>query len=554
MALVMLGYVRYDPYQVDGDAVSYMDLASAILHGRWHEIVNGLWNPAYPALLADGKLIAHADRMHELQVFYWVNYVIFLGSIACTAFFVRSLLILRGNEKNEQKWMLSDKLLYLAAYSIVFLSWQYEFSLGKIRVDGLFAACLLLAFGSLLRMVHSNGLGPAIGAGVSFGLAYLVKSPGFVVAMTAFALFLVYLYFQSKLKLERWRLLAWIVAFLVVAGPYMAALSLQKGRIDVGDSGRLNYAWYVSGTAPLHLLNDQPARFGHADVQLRHSQIELASNPGIVSFVHFPNATYGPWFDPSYYNEGVIPRFSLRLQLKLILDQSREVVYFLEVHSLILALLVFSGMAGAHLARERSLRHFLILLYVMLAFCFVMYVCVQFLDRYVGGVFWIASIATLGLLILRNDLRRGMTEGATIFMGIAFLLLGAQSVGQMRQFAVFHGQSHGWENKEEFAAARSLRAAGILAGSSVACFRACNTGSYWARLSNVHITSEIFDPRYIADVGDGAEMWESLPNKPLVLSTLRKAGARAIIGYFEQAPGSGEGWHHLAGHYYLMPL
>ncbi|MGC1784368.1 MAG: hypothetical protein WA708_17730 [Acidobacteriaceae bacterium] len=55
MAVVMLGYVYYDPFQIDRDAVSYMDIGSAILHGRWHETVNGLWNPGYPALLALGK-------------------------------------------------------------------------------------------------------------------------------------------------------------------------------------------------------------------------------------------------------------------------------------------------------------------------------------------------------------------------------------------------------------------------------------------------------------------------------------------------------------------
>lgn len=45
MAILMLGYVRYDPYQIDGDAVSYMDIASAMLHGRWHDVVNGWQRP-----------------------------------------------------------------------------------------------------------------------------------------------------------------------------------------------------------------------------------------------------------------------------------------------------------------------------------------------------------------------------------------------------------------------------------------------------------------------------------------------------------------------------
>ena len=36
--------------------------------------------------------------------------------------------------------------------------------------------------------------------------------------------------------------------FAMVAGPYVAALSMQKHRFDFGDSGSLNYAWFAGGT------------------------------------------------------------------------------------------------------------------------------------------------------------------------------------------------------------------------------------------------------------------------------------------------------------------
>ncbi|MGH9617191.1 MAG: hypothetical protein ACRD28_10660 [Acidobacteriaceae bacterium] len=64
-ATVMLGYVRYDPYQLDGDAISYMDIASSLAHQRWHEAVNGLWNPGYPALLAIAEKFNHFGRMQD---------------------------------------------------------------------------------------------------------------------------------------------------------------------------------------------------------------------------------------------------------------------------------------------------------------------------------------------------------------------------------------------------------------------------------------------------------------------------------------------------------
>ena len=325
MALIMLGYVQYDPYQIDGDAVSYMDIASSILHGRWREIVNGLWNPGYPALLALGKLFTHADRMHELQVFYCINYFIFLTSIACATFFVQALLVLRLasiRELNDRPaWVLSDRLVYLAAYSIIFFSWVHEFSPGKIRVDGLFASLLLLAFGFLLRMAYLPTIAPAIGMGLCFGLAYLVKSPGLIIAVFTFSLLLIVQILQPRFFAKQWRILIAGLIFAAVAGPYIVALSIQKGRVDFGDSGSLNYAWYVSGTQPVHLLNRQTTRFGNSRVNLKHPDTQMMSDPIVVYFPHFPNATYGTWFDPSYFNEGVTPHFSLRAQVRLTMEQ-----------------------------------------------------------------------------------------------------------------------------------------------------------------------------------------------------------------------------------------
>lgn len=556
--LVMLGYVRYDPYQVDGDAVSYMDIASNILHGRWHTIPNGLWNPGYPALLAIGKLIIHPDRVHELQVFYWVNFVIFCFSLACASFFVRSIVVARNAANNAStstpRWLLSNPFLYVTAYAIVFLSWQYEFSVGKIRVDGLFASLLLLAFGCVFRFSVNKSICPAIGIGFSFALAYLVKSPGFVIAVVSYILLAGYLILESQFRIKGYRLLISFVVFALVVGPYIGALSWQKRRFDFGDSGRLNYAWSVSGTDALHLLNGQPARDGNASVYLKHPQIQLLANPGVVFFPEFPYATYSPWFDPSYYNEGVVPRFNIKLQIHSVLQQLRRFWIFVVVHSLVLALLAICIAVKSKMPRLKRISGMLVLVCGVAVFCFIMYLCVLFRDRYVAGLFWVACISVFGMLESRSEFDRSMIEGSALFMAIAILLMGARSVAQMRQSVIFRGVKYGWYNSEEFDAAKTLNQVGILPGRNVACFRACNTGAYWARLAGVHVVSEIFDPKYIRDTGDGEKMWQSLPNKSAVIDALAHSGASVLVGYFEVPPESHDSWRLLAGHYYWMPL
>jgi hypothetical protein len=559
-AALMLGYVRYDLYQIDGDAVSYMDIASAMLHGRWHDVVNGLWNPGYPALLALGKLLTHADRMHELQVFYWVNYCIFLFSLACTASFVRSLLRVRNLTTNEIStpiaWAISDPLLYIAAYSVVLYSWQQEFSFGKIRVDGLFASLLLLAFGFLLCAAVTKSYASAVGLGFSLGLAYLVKSPGFVLAGMALVVLAAFLFMQHSVHHPIRKTLVAMVFFTVVAGPYITALSIQKGRFDWGDSGKLNYAWHISDTQPMHLLNNQLWRFGSASVHLKHPEIELLSEPVVVYFPHFPHATYGPWFDPSYPNDGVHPYFRFNAQLRSSLRQSRHLVRFTIIHSILLAFLFAVLAYGMRAVQIILLRRILVLLAAVFVFSCFMYVSVHFEDRYVAGPYWIAWIAVMGLLVAPSGNAKGryLTEGATTFLAITVLMLGVQAITKARENAIMTGTYSGWYNAEIYNAAGKLAQYDASSGSEVACFEACKGDHYWARLASIHVTSEIYDTRYMKDGESPNQIWDNLPNKPAVYAALRGVGAKGIVGLFDDPPSATEGWQRLAGHYYWMPL
>ena len=587
---VMLGYVRYDPYQLDGDAISYMDIASSLAHRRWYEAINGLWNPGYPAVLAIAKEITHAGRMQELQVFYWTNFFIFVASLVsrcincrvvkcmklprkrvnapcanlcseilgCTHFFVHGILSFRARTISDDKrcapWALPDSLVYLASFAIIFLSWLNEFSPGKIRVDGLFASLLLLAFGSVVRAIDKGGVLAYFGSGAFLGIAYLVKSPGFVIALLTLILLAFVLYRHGQLNASAWKLALASIIFLIICGPYIAALSLQKHRFDFGDSARLNYAWLVAGTEPQHLLNNQPARFGNSHVALKHSEVELMSNPVVVSFHHFPEATYAPWFDPSYFNEGIAPRFVLGRQIHVLMQESRHLLLLIVSHSYVLVVFVLCIAWDARIASNRQLRGILLLFGLLLALCALMYLSVAFRDRYIAGLFWPACITTLAVFVNTDSGKRGMISGAVVFMSLAILLSGVQTVIGMRQSAIFSGKTHGWYSSAEYGTARELAAHGVTPGSVVSCYRACNTGTYWARLAGVRITSEIYDPKYMSDAEDGNSSWSKLPNKAGIFQALKATGSKGLIGLFEQTPAADEGWEHLEGMYYFHRL
>lgn len=543
MAILMLGYVRYDPYHPYGDSISYMDIASAMLHGRWRDIVNGLWNPGYPALLALGKLLTHADRFHELHVFYWVNYCIFIFSILCTTYLIRALVQTRRaiNELGDCKihWAVQSRLLYLLAYAVVFISWQQEYSLGNILVDPLFASLFVLAFGIFFQALRTRLYRYHIALGITLGFAYLVKSTGLVLGIAIFGCLFIAEVFLSKRPMRTvLRLASGMVALLVVISPYVVALSIQKGRISFGESARLNYAWQVAGTEMYHLLPDQTSRFGNSSVKLKHPEVELLSDPVVVGFSNFKHATYALWFDPSYYNDGISPHFSILQMMHAMLRGSRKLLRFIMGHPLPIVLFFFFIVEHARIHKSKEIRLTFLAVCIIASLNFAMFLPFFLLPRYVAGAFWIflsSAFALMAVKPINHERRQALLQGAIWMFVCAVMLSAAQDVFAKRQTdIVFFGNRPGWNDATELGVAQRLRQIGITGGQQIACFE-CFYGEDWLRLAKIHITSEIYDSRYMPDGGSPNQIWDSLPNKPEVYAALRGVGAKGIVGRFDRS-------------------
>ena len=149
-ALATFGYALYDNYQIDGDAVAYMDIADNLRAHHWAGIVNGYWHPMYPALLALGHTLFRASLTTELQAYYFVNFGIFLLGIVAVVCFTDALSGSRSEVRGSSYLLDRTMLRYLGVALLVIAS-QRELSLGKIRPDALLQAFLLLAMAALLR-------------------------------------------------------------------------------------------------------------------------------------------------------------------------------------------------------------------------------------------------------------------------------------------------------------------------------------------------------------------------------------------------------------------
>ena len=70
------GYALYDSYQIDGDAVSYMDIGDLMRAHNWPGIINGYWNPLLSGFSrVFGHAVFHPTRYTErCTAYYMVNF------------------------------------------------------------------------------------------------------------------------------------------------------------------------------------------------------------------------------------------------------------------------------------------------------------------------------------------------------------------------------------------------------------------------------------------------------------------------------------------------
>jgi len=559
----------FAPYMLDGDAVAYMDIADLLHAHRWADAVNGYWHPLYPALLSAAQMVAHPSRTNELGIYYAVNFVVFLAQVAAMLWFVTALVRLR-EAMGAAPAVLSLNALRLLGVALLVIAAQRELTLNRVGPDGLLQALILAGLAMLLQALATDRLVFAPLVGMFFGLAYLTKSFAFLLALLAIAVLVLFQWLGQRRTLLR-AVTSGVLAlavFAAVAGPYVAALSRQKQRFDFGDSGSLNYAWYVGGTEKMHLEPWMTKDFGAAKVELAHPEKQLLAQPGIYSYKGHALGTYPAWFDATYFNERIVPHIELGQLAKR--DGRNVVLVFRYVLNhpepmILLALLLF---AGARL-RLRETRFWWPVVGLGLAMWGI-YGLVNIEERYVTVAYFAVLLPVFAALQVRaeSDARQGslfpataLRSGAGVLVALlAFLALGETlrvALQQRREQSVA-GFAHGWQDPQIFGAAEGLRAMGVRPGDEIACVgtTACLHDNYWARLAGAQVLTEMYEPEPKHLIGQ----LDALPNREQVYVVMRAEGARVLVGRFDPgemnaAHPASAGWVRLGETaFYALPL
>src|SRR5437016_7138206 len=334
--------------EVNPDSISYIEMAEAAAQGGWHALVNAYWSPLYPLLLSVGMRLFHPAIYWEFTFVHMVNFLLYLGDLFCFEIFLKELLAARrtggGLEKGRP---VPERIVWIWGYLLLLWSSQFWLGLAMVNPDIIVAGLIYVATALLLRIYQGKGTWLLFSAlGLVLGLAYLAKAAMFPLSFLFLAsAFLLFASKRGSYLGGQPRSAFALAVFLSLASPLVIALSKDKHRATFGDAGRLNYARYVGGAPILHWQGEPPGTGSPA-----HPTRKVLANPPIYEFAQPIAGSYPPWYDPSYWYEGIRPHFSWNRQLWVLF---RSANLYLKLFSrsgalyvVLLALIVQVGKAG----------------------------------------------------------------------------------------------------------------------------------------------------------------------------------------------------------------
>jgi 4-amino-4-deoxy-L-arabinose transferase-like glycosyltransferase len=315
IGLALLQISRWDG-SVNADGVSYLDLASRFSHGDVGAVANGYWSPLYPVILAFAAGITHVvagPNVTELKTVFATN-AITIGLAALSLVRLFSILV-RDRQPNGARAVLVLRALVAAALAI----WCLIRMIGATTItpDALLAAITFLTSAEIAEAVEkapANARQYAFGA--LLGIGYWTKAVFLPVALASIMGYT----FVALERSRRGVLARCALGLVVVAAPLVTVQSVSQGHLSFGETGRLNYRWYV-GRAP----HAPPIHEAPAATRLRQSAAAVAIDaaPGSVLFTGDVGGSFPYWFDPSRFEQAGFGTLSLAAQWRALTISAR---------------------------------------------------------------------------------------------------------------------------------------------------------------------------------------------------------------------------------------
>jgi hypothetical protein len=525
---------------MNADGISYLDIGDAYFRADWETAINAVWSPLYSWILGLVNFIFQPSMIWEFPTVHIVNFMIFLGTFACFEFMWRNA----RTSTDATTYRLSEPMWWTLGYLLFIWASLSLIQIWSVTPDMLMAGFVFLATG-IVAQIRSGKENPCLflSLGLVLGLGYLSKTFMFSVAHV----FLVLAWLVQK---RTWNsLLKSLLAvglFLLISLPFILFISSVKDKFTIGEAGNVTFLRYVNGM-PFPHWQGNPDR----DVVLTHPSQVIHESPAVYEFGEPIGGTYPISLDPSYWYEGIEPRFDFGGLLTRLMSSS--LVYaelFFQQQGILVACVLAMYVMGQR--RAFSFWEFLRrwALVIPAIFAFGLYATVLVQSRYVGVfivVFWADLLANIQLPdtpsnqtwlnVLSSITAIGLL--ATIIMfnldGFKRLnpLLGTGSVQQAAPAA------------KPLEVATTLRELGVTPGDRVGVIGYASD-SFWARLARVKIVAEMLEVDAI-DFWQGDEMLQQS-----VLRAFARTGAKAVIAEYVPNDAQLNNWHRVRNSNYYI--
>jgi hypothetical protein len=510
------------------DGISYLDMGDAYLRGDWSMAINSVWSPLYAWVLGLAMKVLQPSMAWEFPVVHAVNFAIYLFALISFEFFWRQL---RANRSNgslqirdkevgfpEWAWMSIGYALFIWTSLSLIKIWA-------VTPDMLTAGLIYIAATLLLAITNGNaGWRTSFTFGVVLGLGYLAKA---VMFPLAFLFLVVGLFVAGECRTALPRMFAAFIAFLLIAAPYVTALSITKGHLTFSEAGKLTYLRSVNGVAYPHWRAGTTSDMGtplHPARQIFHA-------PAVFEFATPVGGTYPLSYDPSYWYEGVEPRLDLRKQAANLIESGQFYFDLLvrQQGGMTAIVLLFSLAAGGFWRGRRWLNAECALLVVSLA-AFVLYAVVYVEGRYIGAfvvLFWAGLLSRLRLADSHFSQGLFRAGGAILVLFVSinilsFNLEGASKVLGLQSRQPVASSQSAVPQYRPVELAETVLEMGLRPGDEIA-FIGYSFGAFFARLARLRIIAEI--PYSEAD-----RFWQADHSTRVeVLDAIRGTGAKALI-------------------------
>lgn len=536
----------------DDNTVTYLDIGRYFFQGHHSAIINGFWSPLYSFLFGLTIAVFKPSFYMEYPMVHIILFIIFLFTMTCFDYFLRQLIQFRAGLELEKESYSEPAWVWITIGYTIFLWCTLRCTeVGRLTTDLLAAGFFYLSFGLLLRISSErNDWKPFLGLGLTLGLTYLTK----FFLLPICLLILVIAWVVAK-KNARYVIIS-AGTLVLIAAPFMAALSFQKGRFTFGEAATYDYAVSVNRIPRYHWQGD-------AQTPLAHPTRQIHVAPDAFEFKEPFKGTFPPQYDITYWYEGIKPQVHFRQEFKVLIQNLR-----LELGTLRLLLnglllptlfLAFYETGRGRLILRDILRYwFLVVPCLATAILFAL---VFYIPQYLA-----ASFVVLLLCLFFSTFAR---PGSRVLAGVAVLFITAFVVlvacpTLLRASGNRLFQYSGVERASYQQVAKSALEMGLESGDQIASLNDSNFGmSEWAHLVQIQIIAEI---PYISGVPDGDpyNLWNrrsnnfwnaDLPTQERVLQKFSQTGARAVISQDKPTgPGAGR-WLEMGNTgYYLIWL